>query len=83
MKLESYVRPAGLEEALAVLAEPGVKPLVVAGGTDVIPMMRKMRMNGTLSNGKARASCSTSADSVTCAASARPAACSRSARRRP
>jgi CO/xanthine dehydrogenase FAD-binding subunit len=52
MKLESYVRPAGLEEALAVLAEPGVKPLVVAGGTDVIPMMRKMRMNGTLSNGE-------------------------------
>jgi CO/xanthine dehydrogenase FAD-binding subunit len=51
MKLESYVRPACLEEALAVLAEPGVKPLVVAGGTDLIPMMRKMRMNGTLSNG--------------------------------
>jgi carbon-monoxide dehydrogenase medium subunit len=51
MKLESYVRPAGLEEALAVLAEPGVKPLVVAGGTDLIPMMRKMRTNGTLSNG--------------------------------
>jgi CO/xanthine dehydrogenase FAD-binding subunit len=48
MKLESYVRPAGLEEALAVLAEPGVKPLVLAGGTDLVPMMRKMRMNGTL-----------------------------------
>jgi carbon-monoxide dehydrogenase medium subunit len=51
MNLESYVRPAGLEEALAALAEPGVKPLVVAGGTDLIPMMRKMRLNGTLSNG--------------------------------
>ena len=51
MKLESYVRPAGLEAALAVLAEPGLKPLVVAGGTDLIPMMRKMRMSGTLSNG--------------------------------
>jgi aerobic carbon-monoxide dehydrogenase medium subunit len=48
MKLESYVRPAGLEEALAVLAEPGVKTLVLAGGTDLVPMMRKMRMNGTL-----------------------------------
>ncbi len=48
MKLESYVRPAGLEEALAALAEPGVKPLVLAGGTDLVPMMRKMRMNGTL-----------------------------------
>ena len=48
MKLESYVRPAGLDEALAALAEPGVKPLVVAGGTDLVPMMRKMRMNGTL-----------------------------------
>ena len=51
MNLESYVRPAGLEEALAALAEPGVKPLVVAGGTDLVPMMRKMRMNGTLPNG--------------------------------
>src|SRR5664280_1152412 len=51
MKLESYVRPAGLEEALAVLARPGVRPLVVAGGTDLVPMMRKMRMNGTLPNG--------------------------------
>jgi aerobic carbon-monoxide dehydrogenase medium subunit len=48
MKLESYVRPAGLDEALAALAEPGVKTLVVAGGTDLVPMMRKMRMNGTL-----------------------------------
>ena len=48
MKLESYVRPAGLEEALAVLAESGVRPLVLAGGTDLVPMMRKMRMNGTL-----------------------------------
>ena len=51
MKLESYVRPAGLEEALAVLAAPGLKALVVAGGTDLVPMMRKMRLNGTLSNG--------------------------------
>ena len=47
MKLESYVRPAGLEDALAVLAEPGAQPLVIAGGTDLIPAMRKMRMNGT------------------------------------
>jgi CO/xanthine dehydrogenase FAD-binding subunit len=54
MKLESYVRPAGLEEALAVLAEPGAKPLVLAGGTDLVPMMRKMRMNGTLDADDAR-----------------------------
>ena len=43
MTLESYVRPAGLEEALAVLAQPGPKPQVVAGGTDYVPMTRKMR----------------------------------------
>jgi CO/xanthine dehydrogenase FAD-binding subunit len=54
MKLESYVRPAGLDEALAVLAGPGVKPLVLAGGTDLVPMMRKMRMNGTLDGDDAR-----------------------------
>lgn len=54
MKLETYVRPAGLEEALAVLAEPGAKPLVLAGGTDLVPMMRKMRMNGTLDADDAR-----------------------------
>jgi xanthine dehydrogenase small subunit len=47
MRLEAYVRPADLEEALAVLAEPGVRPLVVAGGTDLLPMMRTMRMNAT------------------------------------
>jgi aerobic carbon-monoxide dehydrogenase medium subunit len=51
MNLESYVRPAGLEEALAALAEPGVRPLVVAGGTDLVPAMRKARLNGTLPNG--------------------------------
>jgi CO/xanthine dehydrogenase FAD-binding subunit len=51
MKLESYVRPAGLEEALSVLAAPGLKPLVVAGGTDLVPMMRKMRMNEALPDG--------------------------------
>ncbi len=54
MKLESYVRPAGLEEALAVLARPGVRPLVLAGGTDLVPMMRKMRMNGMLDGGDPR-----------------------------
>ena len=50
MTLESYVRPADLEEALAVLAQPGPKPQVVAGGTDYVPMTRKMRMNGMLSD---------------------------------
>jgi aerobic carbon-monoxide dehydrogenase medium subunit len=48
MKLESYVRPAGLEEALAALAQPGRRPQVVAGGTDFVPMTRKMRMKGTV-----------------------------------
>lgn len=47
MKLESYVRPAGLDEALTVLADPEAMPLVIAGGTDLIPQLRKARMNGT------------------------------------
>jgi CO/xanthine dehydrogenase FAD-binding subunit len=51
VSLETYIRPADLAEALAVLAQPGPKPQVVAGGTDYIPMTRKMRMNGTLPNG--------------------------------
>ena len=51
MTLETYIRPASLEEALAALAQPGSKPQVVAGGTDYVPMTRKMRMNGTLPNG--------------------------------
>jgi carbon-monoxide dehydrogenase medium subunit len=51
MTLETYVRPTGLEEALAVLAAPGTRPLVVAGGTDLIPTRRKLRMNGTPADG--------------------------------
>ncbi len=47
MKLESYVRPSGLDEALTLLADPGAMPLVIAGGTDLIPQLRKERMNGT------------------------------------
>jgi CO/xanthine dehydrogenase FAD-binding subunit len=49
--LETYIRPASLAEALEVLAQPGTRPQVVAGGTDYVPMTRKMRMNGTLPNG--------------------------------
>jgi len=51
MTLESYVRPADLEEALAVLAEPGPRPVVVAGGTDLVPAMRKARMSGASPDG--------------------------------
>ncbi|HTX68596.1 MAG TPA: xanthine dehydrogenase family protein subunit M [Thermoleophilia bacterium] len=47
MTLDTYIRPADLEEALAVLAQPGPKPQVVAGGTDFVPMTRKMRMTDT------------------------------------
>jgi xanthine dehydrogenase small subunit len=46
--LETYIRPAGLDEALAALAQPGPRPQIVAGGTDYVPMTRKMRANGTL-----------------------------------
>jgi len=49
--LETYIRPASIAEALEALAQPGVRPQVVAGGTDYVPMARKMRMNGTLPNG--------------------------------
>jgi CO/xanthine dehydrogenase FAD-binding subunit len=51
MTLDAYIRPEGVEEALEVLSEPGTRPLVIAGGTDLIPMRRKLRMNGTLPNG--------------------------------
>lgn len=51
MILETYIRPASLAEALETLAQPGPRPQVVAGGTDYVPMTRKMRMNGTLPNG--------------------------------
>jgi len=46
MTLESYVRPADLDEALAFLAGPGARPVVVAGGTDLVPAARKARVNG-------------------------------------
>jgi CO/xanthine dehydrogenase FAD-binding subunit len=54
MNLESYVRPAGLEEALAVLAEPGANPLVIAGGTDLVPAMRKAHISGADGDGTPR-----------------------------
>jgi CO/xanthine dehydrogenase FAD-binding subunit len=44
MSLQSYVRPRGLDDALAALADPRTRPLIIAGGTDVIPAMRKMRL---------------------------------------
>jgi CO/xanthine dehydrogenase FAD-binding subunit len=46
MTPETYIRPAGLAEALEALAQPGPKPQVVAGGTDYVPTTRKQRMNG-------------------------------------
>jgi len=53
MKVESYVRPADLEEALAALAAPGARPVVVAGGTDLVPATRKARLNGAAPDGEA------------------------------
>lgn len=44
MSLQSYVRPRGLDDALAALADPDIRPLIIAGGTDVIPMMRRTRL---------------------------------------
>lgn len=47
MSPETYIRPAGLAEALAALARPGPEPQVVAGCTDYVPMARRRRMDGT------------------------------------
>jgi len=53
MTLEPYLRPADLDEALAALAEPGARPLVVAGATDLVPARRKARLNGASLDGDA------------------------------
>ena len=55
MTLDTYIRPADLQEALAALAQPGPKPQVVAGCTDYVPMTRKLRATGALADDGPRA----------------------------
>jgi carbon-monoxide dehydrogenase medium subunit len=43
MNFGQYIRPADLGEALAALATHGADALVIAGGTDLVPVMRKTR----------------------------------------
>jgi xanthine dehydrogenase YagS FAD-binding subunit len=44
--MSAYVRPATIEEALALLDAPGVQPL--AGGTDLVPLQSRGKAAGTL-----------------------------------
>jgi carbon-monoxide dehydrogenase medium subunit len=46
VKAARYIRPASLDEALAKLAARGGEALVIAGGTDLLPEMRKTRYTG-------------------------------------
>jgi len=43
MRVERYVRPADLSEALAALEAHGPDAVVIAGGTDLIPVMRRTK----------------------------------------
>jgi xanthine dehydrogenase YagS FAD-binding subunit len=44
--MSAYVRPASLDAALALLAEPGAQPL--GGGTDLVPLQSRGKAAGTL-----------------------------------
>ena len=44
--MSAYVRPATIDEALALLDAPGALPL--AGGTDLIPLQSRGKAAGTL-----------------------------------
>ena len=41
MKKFDYLRPQTLEEALSLLNQHGKKAKLIAGGTDVIPLLRR------------------------------------------
>lgn len=43
MNVTRYIRPANLDEALAALETDGPSALVIAGGTDLLPVMRKTK----------------------------------------
>ena len=45
-RMSAYVRPASLDEALALLDAPGALPL--AGGTDLVPLQSRGKAPGTL-----------------------------------
>ncbi len=47
MNATEYLRPASLDEALSALATHKADAIVIAGGTDLIPMMRKTRYGET------------------------------------
>jgi hypothetical protein len=44
--MSAYVRPASIEEALALLESPGAQPL--AGGTDLVPLQSRGKAEGAL-----------------------------------
>jgi xanthine dehydrogenase YagS FAD-binding subunit len=44
--MSAYVRPASIDAALALLAEPGAQPL--GGGTDLVPLQSRGKAAGTL-----------------------------------
>lgn len=43
MNVTEYIRPKSLDEALAALDAHGPEALLIAGGTDLLPVMRKTR----------------------------------------
>jgi CO/xanthine dehydrogenase FAD-binding subunit len=51
MRVGSYVRPASLDEALAALETHGAGALVIAGGTDLVPVLRKTKYASAGGNG--------------------------------
>jgi xanthine dehydrogenase YagS FAD-binding subunit len=44
--MSAYVRPASIDEALALLESPGAQPL--AGGTDLVPLQSRGKASGAL-----------------------------------
>jgi CO/xanthine dehydrogenase FAD-binding subunit len=46
VNVAEYIRPKSLGEALAALDEHGARSLLIAGGTDLLPVMRKTRYPG-------------------------------------
>lgn len=51
MNVTQYVRPKSLSEALEALDAHGADAIVIAGGTDLIPLMRKTRYSEVTSSG--------------------------------
>lgn len=51
MNVTEYIRPGSLDEALATLDARGSEALLIAGGTDLLPVMRKTRYATTAAQG--------------------------------